>query len=234
MIYEQLTLPICQKPIATVSDFHARLLALVDTGEDSKILEELYSLKSCGWLKSDGLQYCSLKTLLDCLHMRGGATFGTIITTMAELGYSVEWQVLNSKHFGSPQNRPRVFIIGHLGRSNQNRIFPISSQTNGVLKGYQTDTNGKGHKSIQDRFYLKDGIMSCLPHARADTICTTVIDGEPHVLTARERLRLQGSPDDMIDRAYEVNTPIELARQAGNSVTVNVIYEIAKRLELDK
>lgn len=164
----------------------------------------------------------------------GGATFGTIITTMAELGYSVEWQVLNSKHFGSPQNRPRVFIIGHLGRSHQNRIFPISRKTSGILKGYQTDTNGKGHKSIQDRFYLKDGIMSCLPRARADTICTTVIDGEPHILTARERLRLQGFPDDMIDLAYEVNTPIELARQAGNSVTVNVIYEIAKRLELDE
>ena len=42
-----------------------------------------------------------------------GRTFGTIIRTMDELGYDVEWQVCNSKHFGVPQNRERVFIIGH-------------------------------------------------------------------------------------------------------------------------
>ena len=42
-----------------------------------------------------------------------GRTFGTIINTMDELGYDVEWQVCNSKYFGVPQNRERVFIIGH-------------------------------------------------------------------------------------------------------------------------
>ena len=43
-----------------------------------------------------------------------GRTFGTIIRAMDELGYDAEWQVCNSKHFGVPQNRERVFIIGHL------------------------------------------------------------------------------------------------------------------------
>ena len=85
--------------------------------------------------------------------------------------------------------------------------------------------------SQQDRFYLADGIMCCLPYTRATTKCATFINGKPHVLTARERLRLQGFDDHIIDKAYFINIPSALARQAGNGVTVNVIQAIAERFE---
>lgn len=49
-------------------------------------------------------------------------------------------------------------------------------------------------------------------------------------LTPRECFRLQGFPDEYFDRAAEVCSDSQLYKQAGNSVTVNVIYEIAKRL----
>jgi DNA (cytosine-5)-methyltransferase 1 len=49
-------------------------------------------------------------------------------------------------------------------------------------------------------------------------------------LTPRECWRLQGFPDWAFDKAAEVNSNSQLYKQAGNSVTVNVIYEIAKRL----
>lgn len=49
-------------------------------------------------------------------------------------------------------------------------------------------------------------------------------------LTPRECFRLQGFPDEYFDRAASVNSDSQLYKQAGNSVTVNVIYEIARRL----
>lgn len=50
-------------------------------------------------------------------------------------------------------------------------------------------------------------------------------------LTPRECFRLQGFPDEYFDRAAAVCSDSQLYKQAGNSVTVNVIYEIAKRLK---
>lgn len=49
-------------------------------------------------------------------------------------------------------------------------------------------------------------------------------------LTPKECFRLQGFPDEYFERAASVTPERELYKQAGNSVTVNVIYEIAKRL----
>lgn len=57
-------------------------------------------------------------------HDRGN-TFEVILSALDELGYDVEWQVLNSKDFGVPQNRERVFIIGHFRGQRGRKIFPI-------------------------------------------------------------------------------------------------------------
>ena len=54
-----------------------------------------------------------------------GRTFFTIITALDELGYDCQWQVLNSKHHGVPQNRERVFIVGHLRGTPQPEVFPF-------------------------------------------------------------------------------------------------------------
>lgn len=51
-------------------------------------------------------------------------------------------------------------------------------------------------------------------------------------LTPKECFRLQGFPDEYFERAAKVCSDTQLYKQAGNSVTVNVIYEIAKRLEV--
>lgn len=51
-------------------------------------------------------------------------------------------------------------------------------------------------------------------------------------LTPKECWRLQGFPDWAFERATKVNSDTQLYKQAGNAVTVPVIYEIAKRLKL--
>lgn len=142
----QLTLPgldltMFQRPNVTVSDFLVRLSVLLETGEALKMHEELYFLKSCGLLKSESLKYYSQKMLQDFSTIEEGVTFDVIINTMAELGYLVEWQVLNSRYFGVPQNRERVFIIGHLGDKCGREVFPIATDNT-------TADKLQGHESI--------------------------------------------------------------------------------------
>ena len=75
-------------------------------------------------------QHLLLENVKGLLSHDNGRTFKLIISTFAELGYNLEWQVLNSKNFGVPQNRERVFIIGHLGRCCGRQVFPITGQGN--------------------------------------------------------------------------------------------------------
>lgn len=86
------------------------------------------------------------------LNHDNGKTFGVIIAAMAELGYSVEWQVLNSKDFGVPQHRERVFIIGHLGNRCAGKVFPIRQNDTEIveLQGHTVANTLKvgGHDTV--------------------------------------------------------------------------------------
>jgi DNA (cytosine-5)-methyltransferase 1 len=76
-------------------------------------------------LKAKQTKWFILENVKGLLSHNNGNTFKTIISTLTELGYDLEWQVLNSKNFGVPQNRERVFIIGHLRGTPGTKIFPI-------------------------------------------------------------------------------------------------------------
>lgn len=78
-------------------------------------------------LKEKKPKHFLLENVKGLLSHDSGRTFKTIISTLAKLGYRVEWQVLNSKNFGVPQNRERVFIIGYLGKRRRAKILPIRS-----------------------------------------------------------------------------------------------------------
>lgn len=270
-------------------------------------------------------KYLFLENVKGLLNHENGITFETIISTLDELGYNVEWQVLNSKDFGVPQNRERVFIIGHLRGQRTRNIFPLSGESeqsdcqqskieivgntknpNGTSRGIGSvvyDSNGsigtlcardykepkqvaipvltpdRAEKRQNGRRFKTDGEPMFtltaqdrhgmlvkeatsqgyaeaevgdsvnLSHPNSKTrrgrvgkkIANTLLIGESQgvvepdfrirKLTPRECWRLQGFPDWAFDKAQEVNSNSQLYKQAGNSVTVNVIAAIAKELK---
>lgn len=78
-----------------------------------------------------------LENVKGLLNHEKGKTFRTIIQTISELGYDVQWMVLNSKFFGVPQNRERVFIIGSIRGEPRPEILPFresNKEDNGEYK----------------------------------------------------------------------------------------------------
>lgn len=271
-------------------------------------------------------RYLFLENVRNLLSHDKGKTFERMLKILDELGYDVEWQVLNSKNFGVPQNRERVFIIGHLRGERTYRVFPIRGKdekfnTDGEINqvgnigksdnfggnpqvtrvydingisptlntmqgggrepkivvpvltpdrvekrqnGRRFKTNGEPMFTIttQDRHGVLvreatkqgyavadvgDSINFSHPNSKtrrgrvgkniANTLLTSdeqgvvLSDYKIRKLTPRECWRLQGFPDWTFDKAQAVNSNSQLYKQAGNSVTVNVIEEIAKRLK---
>lgn len=222
-----------------------------------------------------------LENVAGLLNHDAGRTFATILSGLWELGYDVQWQVLNSKNFGVPQNRERVFIVGHLRGTGRREVFPIQGTNGKALsklidkgsQGYQvydvegvsctltSQTGGLGGKtglyllngtkegntylsanSYEHNNHLIEGFndwnidkfaeMMTSPPSPSKRLIDYTDKNNCKIrrLTPKECFRLQGFPDEYFDRAAQVNSDSQLYKQAGNAVTVNVIYEIAKRL----
>ncbi len=77
-----------------------------------------------------------------------GRTFATIIAAIDELGYNAQWQVINSKNHGVPQNRERVIIVGHLRGTPRPQVFPL--REDGTLPLHR---QGQVSPTITSRYY---------------------------------------------------------------------------------
>jgi DNA (cytosine-5)-methyltransferase 1 len=75
--------------------------------------------------------YLLIENVKNLLSVNGGWDFARLLSEMDKNGYDAEWQVLNSKDFGVPQNRERCFIVGHLRGHSGPAIFPVEG-TNGT------------------------------------------------------------------------------------------------------
>jgi DNA (cytosine-5)-methyltransferase 1 len=119
-------------------------------------------------------RYILLENVKGLLSHDKGKTFQTIIGVLTDIGYRVQWQVLNSKDFGVPQNRERVFIVGHLGGERGREVFPIFGNAGETLDYLGAIISDKHKKWLEDgkelsrnhsagmRVYSSNGISSTL------------------------------------------------------------------------
>ena len=77
-------------------------------------------------------EYFIIENVPGLLSSNKGADFGVVIGTMADLGYSVGWRVLDAQYFGVPQRRKRVFIVGR--RSSERGIAEILFKSEGLRR----------------------------------------------------------------------------------------------------
>ena len=169
-----------------------------------------------------------LENVKGLLSHDSGRTFKTIITSLAELGYAVEWQVLNAKNFGVPQNRVRVFIIGHLGGFGGRQVFPIG-------QGEKNDNGQAGIANTISANYWK-GVGASRPFVSEGGDSTNytngirrtayTLDSRIRRLTPTECERLMGLPCGWTEGVSDT----QRYKLCGNGVVVSVVEEIIKRL----
>lgn len=172
-------------------------------------------------------------------------TFAIIITTLDELGYDVQWQVLNSKNHWVPQNRERVFIVWNLRGTPRPKVFPFR-QNAGILDGQTEPTEWLTQAQIShtlrwssvkaDQTFVVDASYPSRVRKYTET-APTVRDywswwnkmplvGAIRRLTPVECERLQGFPDWWTEWVSDT----QRYKCLGNAVTTNVIRDIMKKL----
>ena len=179
-----------------------------------------------------------------------GNTFKIIVGTLNELGYqTLESEVLNAKHFGLPQNRERIFIVGF--KKNVNFRFPIAPKTptrlgnilqkrvsnkytisDKLWEGAQKRKEkhlargfGFGY-SLFDRDASYTSTISARYYKDGSEILIKQKNQNPRKLTPLEASRLQGFPEGFIIPVSDS----QAYRQFGNAVSVPVIRAIAEQM----
>ncbi|MEA1893436.1 MAG: DNA cytosine methyltransferase [Campylobacterota bacterium] len=177
-----------------------------------------------------------------------GNTFKVVKETLEELGYKVYWKVLNAKHFGIPQNRERIYIIGFLDHtvnfkfpekfeevpvlgdildSKVNEKYTISDKLWAGHQRRKLEHKAKGNGFGYSMFNEKSEYTSTLSaryYKDGSEVLIEQKNKNPRKLTPREAGRLQGFPNNF----KIIVSDTQAYKQFGNSVAVPVIEQLAK------
>lgn len=164
----------------------------------------------------------------------GGRDFGIILQKMTSMGYSVGWRLVNSRYFGVPQSRTRVYLCCWQGAVDKALHVMFDKKGAHVVKnerkGFLSESNAP------DEYPKVPEVSYCIAattgrHTGTDWSRTYVVceDGIRR-LTPIECERLQGFPDDwtLIENEEDINS---LRYKAiGNAVSVPVVRWLASRI----
>lgn len=73
--------------------------------------------------------YLLIENVKNLISVTKGTDFAEVLSLLDENGYDAEWQVVNSADYGVPQNRERIFIVGHLRGKRSSKVFPIQGNS---------------------------------------------------------------------------------------------------------
>lgn len=186
-----------------------------------------------------------LENVKGLLNHDKGQTFKRIKDELSSLeNYTVYWELLNTKDYGIPQNRERLYIIGLRTDIQTEPFFFPKKKVMDSLSSYIDETDKRTH-NIPPRI-TKTNYMSKIPKnsvfvdfslygrstfPKADTICSCICRKSEFWCVSNNRyanipelLSLQGFPTDF----KQVVSNTQMKRQIGNSMSVNVLAEIFK------
>lgn len=174
-----------------------------------------------------------------------GQTIKVILKTLTDMGYRVEYKVLNALNFGLPQKRERVWIVGFRDQ-NRKMEWPVGGiPMKPLAKILEKDVDPKHmasdhirEKRLRKRapsteptiwHENKAGNISVYPYScalRAGASYNYLLVNGQRRLTPREMLRLQGFPDEF----NLVCSDSQTRKQAGNSLPVNVARAVIREV----
>lgn len=184
-----------QERTAGASERRVRTSRLREREKDLRETDQVSLEKYLGFFLNSGkesdLNGSSMKTLRVCLARTEDLTSCRYSVKWIGGGYDIEWQVFNSKDFGVPQNRERVYTIGHLRANGTRKIFPIQAADGENCTPIELIGHRDGyHKNLQT--YSPDGITETLDTCGgggAESITSHLIGGGTqiaHTLMARD------------------------------------------------
>ncbi len=175
-----------------------------------------------------------------------GYTLKRILETLKDLGYFADHRILNALHFGLPQKRERILIVGfrepirYIWPSGNTPMKPLSEilevsipkfyyASEHIRNNRLASYNGKQHEEPTIWHENKGGHISAYPYScalRAGASYNYLLVNGERRLTEREMLRLQGFPESFkIICGYS-----ETRKQAGNAVPVPVVAAVIRNL----
>lgn len=173
-----------------------------------------------------------------------GNTLRTILNVLRnELGYHVDYKLLNALDFGLPQKRERIIIVGSKKPFSMNWHFDIDKKKtlSDILesdvdkKHYASPEIIKKRKSMHSATTIpsiwhenKSGNISSYPYScalRAGASYNYLLVNGERRLTPREMLRLQGFPDEFKIVVSDAQT----RKQAGNAIPIDMVSMVIER-----